>query len=43
MLTLYHEFQELQIIDAGTAERNRFFVTQNVGRQGLAISKRIKI
>jgi hypothetical protein len=41
MLPLYHAPQELQIIVAGTPERNRFFVTQQVGRQGLATSKKI--
>jgi hypothetical protein len=41
MLPLYHAPEELQIIVAGTPERNRFFVSQNVGRQGLATSKKI--
>lgn len=43
MLPLYHAPHELQIIVAGTPERNRFFVTQQVGRQGLATSKKISM
>jgi len=43
MLPLYHTPEELQIIVAGTPQRNRFFVSQNVGRQGLATSKKIKL
>ncbi len=40
-LPLFHAPEELQIIVAGTPERNRFFVSQNVGRQGTATSKKI--
>jgi len=40
---LYHAPEELQIIVTGTAERNRSFVTQNNGRQGLATSKKVKL
>ena len=43
MLPLFHAPEELQIIVAGTAERNRFFITQNVARQGLATSKKINM
>ena len=43
MLPLYHAPQELQIIVAGTPERNRFFVAQQVGRQGLTTSKKINM
>jgi hypothetical protein len=43
MLPLYHAPEELQIVVAGTAERNRFFVAQQVGRQGLATSKKIDL
>jgi len=43
LLPLFHAPEELQIIVAGTAERNRFFVTQNVARQGLATSKKINM
>jgi hypothetical protein len=43
MLPLFHAPEELQVIVAGTAERNRFFVTQNVARQGLATSKKINM
>ena len=38
---VYHSPDELMIIVAGTKERNRFFVTQNNGRQGLAVTKKI--
>lgn len=38
---LYHSAEELQVIVAGTEQRNRFFVAQQVGRQGLATSKKI--
>ena len=41
MLPLYHSPDELQVIVTGTSERNRFFVSQNVSRQGLATSKKI--
>ena len=43
MLPLFHAPEELQIIVAGTAERNRFFVAQQVGRQGLATSRKINL
>ena len=43
MLPLYHAPQELQVIVAGTPERNRFFVSQQVGRQGLATSRKINM
>ena len=43
MLPLYHAPEELQIIVAGTPERNRFFVTQNTGEQGLATSRKINL
>ena len=43
MLPLFHAPEELQIIVAGTAERNRFFVTQNNGHQGLATSRKINL
>jgi hypothetical protein len=43
MLPLFHAPEELQIIVAGTAERNRFFVTQNPGHQGLATSRKINL
>lgn len=42
-LPLFHAAEELQIIVAGTAERNRFFVAQQVGRQGLATSKKVDL
>ena len=42
MLPLFHAPEELQIIVAGTAERNRFFVTQIAG-QGLATSRKINL
>ena len=41
MVPVYHSPDELMIIVAGTKERNRFFVTQNNGRQGLAVTKKI--
>jgi hypothetical protein len=43
MLPLYHTPAELQIIVAGTAERNRFFLSQNIARQGLATSKKVNM
>jgi hypothetical protein len=43
MLPLFHAPEELQIVVAGTEERNRFFVAQQVGRQGLAASKKINM
>jgi hypothetical protein len=43
MLPLYHAPEELQIVVAGTVERNRFFVAQQVGRQGLATSRKIDL
>jgi hypothetical protein len=43
MLPLYHAPEELLVIVTGTAERNRFFVTQNISHQGLATSKKIKL
>jgi hypothetical protein len=43
MLPLYHAPEELQIIVAGTVERNRFFITQNPGHQGLATSRKINL
>lgn len=39
MLPLYHNADELQIVVAGTKDRNRFFVAEQVGRQGLVTSK----
>ena len=42
MLPLFHAPEELQIIVAGTAERNRFCLIQNNGSQGLATSKKIE-
>jgi len=41
LLPVYRVAEELQIIVAGTNERNRFFLAQQVGRQGLATSKKI--
>jgi hypothetical protein len=43
MLPLFHAPEELQIVVAGTEERNRFFVAQQVGRQGLATSRKINL
>jgi hypothetical protein len=43
MLPLFHAPEELQVIVAGTTERNRFFVTQNCGPQGLATSRKINL
>ena len=43
MLPLFHTPEELQIVVAGTAERNRFFLAQQVGRQGLATSRKINL
>ena len=43
MLPVFHSPDELQVIVAGTAERNRFFVSQNIARQGLATSKKINM
>jgi hypothetical protein len=43
MLPLFHAPEELQIVVAGTEERNRFFVAQQVGRHGLATSRKINL
>jgi hypothetical protein len=43
LVPLYHSPEELLIIVAGTRERNRFFITQNNGRQGLATTKKIEL
>lgn len=43
LLPLFHRAEELQIVVSGTPERNRFFIAEQVGRQGLATSKRIDI
>lgn len=37
-LPLYHSADELMIAVCGTRERNRFFIAEQVGRQGLASS-----
>ncbi len=41
LVPLYNSPEELQIVVAGTTNRNRFFVIQQVGRQGLATSKKV--
>ena len=43
MVPVYHSPDELQILVSGTQERNRFFITQNIGYQGLATTKKIEL